>query len=83
MDCGLLGSSVPRQEYWSGLAFPSPGESSRARVQTDVSSLVGVLITTEPPRKPNVSIINYNKQSVLRKSTGQYTDEFLFYSNFD
>ena len=29
MDCSPLGSSVhgfPRQEYWSGLPFPSPGD---------------------------------------------------------
>ena len=29
MDCGPPGSSVhgiPRQEYWSGLPFPSPGD---------------------------------------------------------
>ena len=30
-DCSLPGSSIQefsRQEYWSGLPFPSPGESS-------------------------------------------------------
>ena len=30
MDCSLLGSSVhgvSREEYWSGLLFPSPGDS--------------------------------------------------------
>ena len=29
MDCSLLGSSVhgfSRQQYWSGLPFPSPGD---------------------------------------------------------
>ena len=30
-----------RQEYWSGLPFPSPGESSRPRDWTQVSCLVG------------------------------------------
>ena len=25
MDCSLPGSSFSRQEYWSGLPFPSPG----------------------------------------------------------
>ena len=32
MDCGPSGSSVmgfPRQVYWSGLPFPSPGDLSR------------------------------------------------------
>ena len=30
-----------RQEYWSGLPFPSPGESSRARDWTQVSRIAG------------------------------------------
>ena len=30
-----------RQEYWSGLAFPSPGESSLPRDRTLVSHIAG------------------------------------------
>ena len=30
-----------RQEYWSGLPFPSPGESSQSRDQTRVSRIAG------------------------------------------
>ena len=30
-----------RQEYWSGLSFPSPGESSRPRDRTQVSHIGG------------------------------------------
>ena len=30
-----------RQVYWSGLPFPSPGESSRPRDRTQVSRIVG------------------------------------------
>ena len=43
MDCSLPGSSVhgfSRQEYWSGLPFPSPGESSWPRDRTQVSLIV-------------------------------------------
>ena len=39
-NCSPPGSSVPgvfQQEYWSGLPFPSGGESSRSRDQTPVS----------------------------------------------
>ena len=32
-----LSIGFPRQEYWSGLPFPSPGESSQPRDQTQVS----------------------------------------------
>ena len=30
-----------RQEYWSGLPFPSPGESSQPRDRTQVSRIAG------------------------------------------
>ena len=30
-----------RQEYWSGLPFPSPGDSSQPRNQTQVSYIAG------------------------------------------
>ena len=42
MDCSPPGSSVhgfSRQEYWSGLPFPSPGESSQSRDLTWVSCI--------------------------------------------
>ena len=49
---------LPRQEYWSGLAFPSPGDLPEPGFKPTSRSLVGILITTEPPRKPDVK---YNK----------------------
>ena len=42
-----------KQEYWSGLPFPSPGESSRPRDLTQVSLIAGRCFTSEPPAKPN------------------------------
>ena len=45
-----------RQEYWTGLLCPAPGESSRTRDQTRVSCgfcTAGGLFTTEPPGKPH------------------------------
>ena len=42
VDCSPPGSSVhgfPRQEYWSGLPFPSPGESFQLRDWTHVSCI--------------------------------------------
>ena len=41
-----------QQEYWSGLPFPSPRESSRPRDRTRVSCIAGGCFTTEPPGKP-------------------------------
>ena len=34
-----LSTGFSRQEYWSGLPFPSPGESSQAEDRTSVSSI--------------------------------------------
>ena len=36
MDCSLLGSpihSISRQEYWSGLPFPSPGDLPNPEIE--------------------------------------------------
>ena len=49
MDCSLPGSSVlgiSRQEYWSGLPFPTPVGSSRPRNQTRVSCIAGECFTS-------------------------------------
>ena len=46
-----MGSS--RLEYWSGLPFPSPGDSSCFRDQTCTSYIAGGFFTTEPPGKPS------------------------------
>ena len=51
MDCGPPGSSsmgFPREEYWSGLPFPSPGDLPDAGIKP--GSLDSLL--TELPRKP-------------------------------
>ena len=37
----LLSMEISRQEYWSGLPFPSPGLSSQPRDQTQVSHIAG------------------------------------------
>ena len=43
-----LFTGFSRQEYWSGLPFPSPGESSWPRDQTRVSCIAGRFFTTDP-----------------------------------
>jgi len=45
-----------RQEYWSGLPFPSPGESSQPRDQTLVSCTAGRLFTTWATREATLII---------------------------
>jgi len=44
----------PRQEYWSVLPFPSPGDLPNSGVEPVPSALPGGFFTTEPPEKPCV-----------------------------
>ena len=47
----------PRQEYWTGLPFSSPGDLSNPEIfptqRSNVHALAGRFFTTEPPGKPN------------------------------
>ena len=58
MDCSPhqapLSMGFPRQEYWSWLLFPPPGESSRSGDGSWVSYIAGGFSTTEPTVKPTV-----------------------------
>ena len=42
---------LSRQEYWSGLAFPSPGDLSDPGIEPRSPALAGGCFTTEPPGK--------------------------------
>ena len=42
----------PRQEYWSGLPFPSPGDLPGPGIQPTYSALAGGFFTTAPLGKP-------------------------------
>jgi len=39
----------PRQEYWSGLPFPSPGDPPDPVIEPASPALAGRLFTTEQP----------------------------------
>ena len=42
----------PRQEYWSGLPFPSPGPLPDPGIKPASPALLGRFFTAEPPGKP-------------------------------
>jgi len=44
----------PRQEYWNGLPFPSPGDLPDPRIKPGVCSLASRFFTVEPPGKPHL-----------------------------
>ena len=48
----LLSRGFPRQEYWSGLPFPFPGDLPHPGIETMSPALAGRLFTTEPTEKP-------------------------------
>ena len=58
MDCGPPGSSLSmgflRQEYWSGLPFPSPGDLPDPGTEPRSPALRVGFFTSEPPGKPSL-----------------------------
>ena len=42
----------PRQEYWNGLPFPSPGDLPDPGIKPTPPALAGGFFITEPPEKP-------------------------------
>ena len=47
-----LSMGFPRQEYWSGLPFPSPGGLPDPGTEPRSPTLTSSFFTTEPPGKP-------------------------------
>ena len=47
----LLSMGFPRQEYWRGLPFPSPGGLPDPGSNLHLLALAGGFFTTEPPEK--------------------------------
>ena len=42
----------PRQEQWSGLLFPSPGDLPDPEIELKFPALAGRFFTTDAPGKP-------------------------------
>ena len=47
-----LSMGFPRQKYWSGLPFSSPGDLPDPGIKSAAPALAGGFFTTEPPGKP-------------------------------
>ena len=53
-----LSMGFPKEEYWSGLAFLSPGDLPNPGVESASPALAGGFFIPEPPAKPRVLIKN-------------------------
>ena len=51
-----LSMARPRQKYWNGLLFPSPGDLPDPGVKAARPVLAGAPFTTEPPGKPLLAL---------------------------
>ena len=58
-----LSMGFPRQEYWSGWLFPSPGGLPNQGIEPTSPILRGRLFTTEPPGNPCLSYYTTEKQA--------------------
>ena len=64
VDCSLpapLSMGFSRQEYWSGMPFPSPGDLPDQRIEPaslESPVLAGRFFTTVPPGKPHLLQVN-------------------------
>ena len=59
-----LSIGFSRQEYWSGLPFPSPGGLSNPGIESKSPALQADSLLTEPPEKPT-SIIGIKSIAFL------------------
>ena len=48
-----LSIGFPRQEYWNGLLFPSPGGLSNPGIEPRSPALQADSLPSEPPGKPD------------------------------
>ena len=56
----LLSMGFSRQEYWSGLPFPSPGDLPKQGIEPTSPALVGGFFTTEPLESPTGTLLSHN-----------------------
>ena len=69
-----------RQEYWSGLPFPSPGDLPDPGIESRSPALQADTLTSEPPGKHlNIALILKNKVITICKCYGSIWISYKFY----
>jgi len=51
-----LSTGFPKQEYWSGLAFPTPRDLPNPGIKPMSPALAGGVFTAQPQGKPAISV---------------------------
>ena len=64
-----LSMGFSRQEYWSGLPFPSPGDLPDPGIEPRSPTLQSDALTSEPPGKPRKAMTNLNSILKIRDIT--------------
>ena len=60
-----LSMGFSRQEYWSVLPFPPPGDLPGPGIKLVSSALAGRFLSTEPPRKPPPAMGKQTSKSMV------------------
>ena len=70
-----LSMRFPRQDYWSGLPFPPPGDLPDPGIEPETPAspaLAGRFFPTEPPGKPHLLSMLCNKSSPSSEEARKY-----------
>ena len=70
-----LSMGFPRPEYWNGLPSRLPGDLPDPGVEPASPALAGGFFTTEPPRKPVVTIKGLPQILIISSSGPQKLDQ--------
>ena len=76
-----LSMGFSKQEYWSGLSFPSPGDLSNPRTEPGSPALQADYLSSEPPGQIKSSLSPPNKYSTL-KQPPKAPDHLLFIEKY-
>ena len=60
-----------RQEYWSGLPFPSPGDLPHPRIKPRSPALKADTLSSEPPGKSRMTVIKKSDNAKFWQKRGE------------
>ena len=67
-----LSMGFPRQEYWSGLPFPFPGDLPNPGIELGSPVLQEDSLPSEPPGRPNITLpLNLARTAVRHDRKGR------------